>query len=76
MAATNANSATTSREAVPSIEFSTGRSKPESAATAAGSSPSEEPASAPEPYGEAAARTSQSRNRSTSRSNGQAWASR
>ena len=49
MAATNESSATTSRLAVPSIEFSTEPSKPRSAATASGSSPSEEPARAPEP---------------------------
>ncbi len=45
----NANSAAKSREAVPSIELSTEVSKPSSVATATGSSPSEEPASAPEP---------------------------
>ena len=49
IAATKASSATTSRLAVPSIEFSTEVRKPRSAATASGSSPSEEPASAPEP---------------------------
>src|SRR5450830_446380 len=76
IAATNANSATMSRLAVPSIEFSTGPAKPSSAATAAGSRPSEEPASAPEPYGERAARESQSTHRSTSRISGHACASR
>ena len=76
IAATNENSATKSRLAVPSIEFSTEASKPRSAATASGSSPSEDPASAPEPYGDTAARTSQSRSRSTSRSSAHAWASR
>ena len=49
IAATNANSATKSREAVPSMEFSTEVSKPRSAATASGSRPSEDPASAPLP---------------------------
>ena len=54
-----------------------GRRSPSSAATAAGSRPSDEPASAPEPYGEtAAARASQSTQRSTSRSSGHACASR
>ena len=38
------------------MEFSTEPVKPRSAATASGSSPSEDPASAPEPYGETAAR--------------------
>jgi hypothetical protein len=76
IAITNANSAATSREAVPSIEFSTDREKPKSRATASGSSPSELPANAPEPYGEESARRSQSRSRSTSRSSAHAWASR
>ena len=49
MAQTNANSAAKSREAVPSMEFSTARAKPSSLATTSGSSPSEDPASAPEP---------------------------
>ena len=49
IAATNANSATTSRDAVASIEFCVGPAKPSSAATAAGSRPSDEPASAPDP---------------------------
>ena len=52
IAVMKANSATKSREAVPSMELPTEpRSKPRSAATASGSRPSEEPASAPEPYG-------------------------
>ena len=49
MAHTQANSANTSRAAVPSIEFHAAEANPSSAATALGSSPSEEPASAPEP---------------------------
>jgi hypothetical protein len=49
IAVTKANSAAKSREAVPSIEFSTDVEKPRSAATASGSSPSDEPANAPEP---------------------------
>ncbi len=50
IAVTNANSATKSREAVPSIEFAAlPPSKPRSAATASGSRPSDDPASAPEP---------------------------
>ena len=49
MASTNAASAAKSREAVPSIELALDESKPSSAATASGSSPSDEPASAPEP---------------------------
>ena len=49
IAATKENSAAKSRLAVPSIEFSTEVTKPRSAATASGSSPSEEPARAPEP---------------------------
>ena len=48
-AQTKENSATTSRAAVPSIEFSTIPAKPRSAATASGSSPSVLPAKAPEP---------------------------
>ena len=68
IAVMKANSATKSREAVPSIELPTEpRSKPRSAATASGSSPSEEPASAPAPSGLTAARRSQSRSRSRSR---------
>ena len=46
---TNATSAAKSREAVPSIEFAALAVKPSSAATASGSSPSDEPASAPDP---------------------------
>ncbi len=49
MADTNENSATKSREAVPSMEFSTAWAKPRSWATASGSRPSDEPARAPEP---------------------------
>ena len=76
IAATHANSAYTSRAAVPSIEFHTADSKPSSAATAFGSRPREEPARAPEPYGETAARASQSTSRCRSRANAQACASR
>ena len=55
--------------AVPSMELALEPAKPRSAATASGSRPRQEPASAPEPYGESAAtRASQSRSRSTSRS--------
>ena len=67
----NANSATTSRADVPSSEFSAGRSRPSSRATSCGSRPSVEPASAPPPYGETAARADQSRRRSRSRTSGQ-----
>ena len=49
IASTKANSAVMSREAVPSIEFHTESWKPSSAATACGSNPRLEPASAPEP---------------------------
>ena len=49
MAVIQANSAKTSREAVPSIELCVAEKKPRSAATASGSRPSEEPARAPEP---------------------------
>ena len=49
MARTKLNSATTSREAVPSMEFSTAEEKPRSAATASGSRPRVLPARAPEP---------------------------
>ena len=52
------------------------RSNPSSSAIASGSRPSDEPASAPEPYGDTAARSSKSAIRSTSRSSGCAWASR
>ena len=77
MAVTKANSATKSRAAVPSMELALEPVKPSSAATASGSSPRLDPASAPEPYGDSAAtRASQSRSRSTSRSSGQACASR
>src|SRR6478752_3345447 len=76
IASTNASSAAKSREAVPSIEFSDDEVKPSSAATAAGSRPSEDPASAPDPYGDTAARRSQSRIRSTSRTRACAWAAR
>src|SRR5690606_13627314 len=67
IAATKANSATTSRAAVPSMELGTDREKPSSAATASGSSPREDPASAPEPYADMSALRSQSRSRSISR---------
>ena len=49
MAATKENSATRSREEVPSMEFSTTREKPSSAATAWGSRPRVFPAKAPDP---------------------------
>ena len=74
MAATNANSATRSREAVPSIELSVTRENPSSTATFCGSRPSVLPARAPEPYGLASMRASQSTRRCTSRSSGQTWA--
>ena len=45
----NRYSAKTSREEVPSMEFSTESLNPRSAATACGSSPSDDPARAPEP---------------------------
>ncbi len=68
IAVMKANSATKSREAVPSMELPAEPcSKPRSAATASGSRPSEEPASAPEPYGETAVRSSHCRSRSASR---------
>ncbi len=68
IAATKANSATKSRLAVPSIELAVLPVKPRSRATASGSRPRLEPASAPEPYGESAATlASQSRSRDTSR---------
>ena len=76
MASTNAASAAKSRAAVPSIELADDEENPSSAATASGSSPSDEPASAPEPYGDTAARRSQSRSRSTSRSSACACAAR
>ena len=77
IAVTKANSATKSRAAVPSIEFGVDPVKPRSFATASGSRPRLEPASAPAPYGESAAtRASQSRSRATSRTSGQAWAIR
>ncbi len=76
-AATKANSATKSREAVPSMELALEPVKPSSAATPSGSRPRLEPANAPEPYGESAAtRTSQSFSRSTSRSSAQQCARR
>ena len=46
---TKLSSATTSRAAVPSMEFSTAASNPRSAATASGSMSRVLPASAPEP---------------------------
>ncbi len=77
IAVTKANSATKSRAAVPSIELGVDPVKPRSCATASGSRPRLEPASAPAPYGESAAtRASQSRSRATSRTSGQAWAIR
>ena len=77
IAVTKANSATKSRDAVPSIELGVDPVKPRSRATASGSRPRLDPASAPAPYGESAAtRASQSRSRATSRTSGQAWAIR
>ncbi len=76
MAVTKANSATKSRDAVPSIELAAEPcSKPRSAATASGSSPSDDPASAPEPYGETAVRVSHCRSRSASLDSAWTWAS-
>ena len=49
IAHTKANSATTSREAVPSMELATESVKPSSRARARGSIPSVLPASAPDP---------------------------
>ena len=49
MARMKENSATTSREAVPSMELAAESSKPSAAATARGSSPRVLPARAPEP---------------------------
>src|SRR5690625_400632 len=49
IAVTKENSATTSRAEVPSMEFSADAGNPSSAATASGSSPREDPASAPDP---------------------------
>src|SRR5215510_5341830 len=65
-AAAKQNSAAKSRSATASIELAAGTSNPSSAATATGSSASEDPASAPEPSGQIAARRSQSRNLATS----------
>lgn len=75
IAAANRNSATKSRSATASIELGAAASKPSSAAVACGSSGSEDPASAPEPSGEIAARLSQSRSRSMSRVSGWTCAS-
>ena len=60
----------------PSIEFSTTRSKPSSAATAGRSSSQFTPASAPEPSGSAAAACRAAAKRSTSRRSIQNQASR
>src|SRR5215469_8845394 len=68
-AAAKQNSAAKSRSDTASMEFGAGPSNPSSAATASGSIGSDEPASAPEPSGEIAARLSQSRSRATSRAN-------
>ena len=76
MANTKAASAAKSRAAVASTELSAAAAKPRSAAIASGSRPNDEPASAPEPYGDTAARLSKSTILSTSRSNGWACASR
>src|SRR6478752_4402107 len=73
---TKAASAAKSRAAVASIELSAAASKPSSSAIASGSSPSDDPASAPDPYGDTAARLSKSASRSTSRSSGCACASK
>src|ERR1700712_1466237 len=69
-AAANRNSTAKSRSDTASSELAADESNPSSSAVASGSSGSDEPASAPEPSGEIAARLSQSRNRSTSRNNG------
>src|SRR5690606_18341877 len=76
IARTKAASATKSRAAVPSIEFATADENPNVAATYSGSNPSDDPASAPDPYGDSSARRSQSRSRSTSRNSAHACASR
>ena len=60
--------------AVPSMEFAVTLEKPSSRATATGSKPSVLPARAPEPYGLASMRLSQSARRSTSRISGHTWA--
>src|SRR5271165_6014843 len=60
-AAMKQNSAAKSRSLTASIELSAALAKPSSAATASGSSGSDDPASAPDPSGLTAARTSQSR---------------
>ena len=75
-ASTYADSAAKSREAVPSSELSVADSNPSSSAIASGSRCSEEPASAPEPYGETARRLSASWMRSRSRSSDWACARR
>ncbi len=75
MAVMKANSAAKSRAAVPSMELAAEPpSKPRSRATASGSSPREEPASAPEPYGDTAVRASHCRSRSASRDRAWTWA--
>ena len=65
MASTKAASAAKSRAAVASIELSAAASSRVLSAIAAGSSPSDDPANAPDPYGDTAARLSQSASRST-----------
>ena len=72
----NANSATTSLEAVPSIEFCVVPAKPSSLATSCGSSPRLEPPKAPAPYGDKLARERHWRNLSRSLVSGQTWANR
>src|SRR5450755_3633345 len=68
-AAAKQNSAAKSRSLTASIELAAAESKPSSAATASGSSGSDEPASAPDPSGQTAARLSQSLSRSASLAN-------
>src|SRR2546429_7181690 len=68
-AAAKQNSAAKSRSLTASIEFAAAESKPSSAATISGSSGNEEPARAPDPSGQTAARLSQSCSRPTSRQN-------
>ncbi|SKY79039.1 Uncharacterised protein [Mycobacteroides abscessus subsp. abscessus] len=76
IAKTNDASAAKSRDDVASIEFSAAAANPRSAAIASGSRPSDEPANAPEPYGDTAVRRSASASLSTSRISGCACARR
>src|SRR3954454_17636009 len=74
-AAQKRNSAAKSRSLTASIELAAADENPSSLATAFGSSGSDDPASAPAPSGETAARRSQSTSRAMSRENACAWAS-